>query len=68
MIGTLLKRSEVFVLIELLVDIVVIALLLAFLKSALQRVKKVGFKELWMLKRSRGYNIADPWTMAGGVT
>ncbi|MEJ2702244.1 MAG: hypothetical protein P8Z79_07355, partial [Sedimentisphaerales bacterium] len=31
-------------------------------------VRKVGLKELWTLKWSKGYNIAGPWTTAGGVT
>ena len=30
-------------------------------------VRKVGLKELWTLKWSRGYVIAGPWTRAGGV-
>ena len=29
-------------------------------------VRKVGLKELWTLKWSRGYNIAGPWTKGGG--
>ncbi len=31
-------------------------------------VRKVGLKELWTLKWSRGYKINGPWTIAGGVT
>jgi hypothetical protein len=30
-------------------------------------VRKVGIKELWTLKWHRGYNIAGPYTKAGGV-
>lgn len=30
-------------------------------------VRKVGIKELWTLKWSRGYNIAGRWTKAGGA-
>ncbi len=30
-------------------------------------VRKVGLKELWMLKWHRLYNTAGPWTKAGGV-
>jgi prepilin-type N-terminal cleavage/methylation domain-containing protein/prepilin-type processing-associated H-X9-DG protein len=30
-------------------------------------VRKVGLKELWTLKWSRGYNIAGRWTQAGGA-
>jgi prepilin-type N-terminal cleavage/methylation domain-containing protein/prepilin-type processing-associated H-X9-DG protein len=30
-------------------------------------VRKIGLKELWTLKWSRGYNIAGPWTQAGGA-
>lgn len=29
--------------------------------------RKVGLKELWMLKWHRQYNTAGPWTKAGGV-
>ncbi len=31
-------------------------------------VRKVGLKELWTLKWSKGYNTAGPWTTAGGVS
>lgn len=31
-------------------------------------VRKVGLKELWTLKWSRGYNVNGPWTKAGGAT
>jgi len=30
-------------------------------------VRKVGLKELWTLKWSRGFDTAGPWTMTGGV-
>lgn len=30
-------------------------------------VRKVGLKELWTLKWSRGYNVSGQWTKAGGV-
>jgi len=30
-------------------------------------VRKVGLKELWTLKWSREFDMADPWTKAGGV-
>ena len=30
-------------------------------------VRKVGLKELWTLKWHKSYNIAGPWTTAGGV-
>jgi len=30
-------------------------------------VRKVGLKELWMLKWHREYDINGPWTKAGGV-
>jgi prepilin-type processing-associated H-X9-DG protein len=30
-------------------------------------VRKVGLKELWMLKWNRTYDTASPWTTAGGV-
>jgi prepilin-type N-terminal cleavage/methylation domain-containing protein/prepilin-type processing-associated H-X9-DG protein len=30
-------------------------------------VRKVGLKELWTLKWHRNYDIAGPWTVAGGV-
>ena len=30
-------------------------------------VQKVGLKQLWTLKWHRGYNIAGPYTLAGGV-
>jgi hypothetical protein len=30
-------------------------------------VRKVGLKELWVLKWHRQYNTADAWTKAGGV-
>jgi prepilin-type N-terminal cleavage/methylation domain-containing protein len=30
-------------------------------------VRKVGLKELWTLKWSRGFNTAGPWTKGGGV-
>jgi prepilin-type N-terminal cleavage/methylation domain-containing protein len=30
-------------------------------------VRKVGLKELWRLKWHRRYNMAGPWTRAGGV-
>jgi prepilin-type processing-associated H-X9-DG protein len=30
-------------------------------------VRKVGLKELWTLKWSRDFDIAGPWTLAGGV-
>ena len=29
--------------------------------------RKVGLKELWTLKWHRTFNIAGPWTRAGGV-
>jgi len=29
--------------------------------------RKVGLKELWVLRWHRSYDIAGPWTMAGGV-
>jgi prepilin-type processing-associated H-X9-DG protein len=29
-------------------------------------VRKIGLKELWTLKWSRGYNIAGQWTKGGG--
>jgi hypothetical protein len=29
--------------------------------------RKIGLKELWTLKWSRGYNINGRWTKAGGV-
>ena len=31
-------------------------------------VRKVGLKELWMLKWHEDFNTAGPWTRAGGVT
>jgi len=31
-------------------------------------VRKVGLKELWMLKWHETFNTAGPWTRAGGVT
>jgi hypothetical protein len=30
-------------------------------------VRKVGLKELWTLKWYRQFDIANPWTRAGGV-
>ena len=30
-------------------------------------VRKVGLKELWMLRWWPGYDTANPWTLAGGV-
>jgi len=30
-------------------------------------VRKVGIKELWMLKWHRNYDVEGPWTKAGGV-
>ena len=30
-------------------------------------VRKVGLKELWTLKWHRDYDIAGPWTKAGGA-
>ena len=30
-------------------------------------VRKVGLKEIWVLRWHRSYYIAGPWTMAGGV-
>lgn len=30
-------------------------------------VRKVGLKELWILKWNRTYDTAGPWTLAGGV-
>jgi len=30
-------------------------------------VRKVGLKELWTLKWSRGYNVGGPWTRGGNV-
>jgi prepilin-type processing-associated H-X9-DG protein len=30
-------------------------------------VRKVGLKELWTLKWSRGFNTAGRWTLAGGA-
>jgi hypothetical protein len=30
-------------------------------------VRKVGLKELWVLKWHRQYNTADIWSNAGGV-
>jgi prepilin-type N-terminal cleavage/methylation domain-containing protein/prepilin-type processing-associated H-X9-DG protein len=31
-------------------------------------VRKVGIKELWTLKWHKTYNVAGPWTKAGGAT
>ena len=31
-------------------------------------VRKVGLKELWKFKWSRGFDTQGPWTTAGGVT
>jgi prepilin-type processing-associated H-X9-DG protein len=30
-------------------------------------VRKVGLKELWMLKWHQDFNTAGPWTTAGGM-
>jgi len=30
-------------------------------------VRKVGLKELWMLKWDKSFNTANYWTKAGGV-
>jgi len=30
-------------------------------------VRKVGLKELWTLQWHRAFNVAGPWTKAGGV-
>ncbi len=30
--------------------------------------RKVGLKELWTLRWSKGFNTAGPWTVAGGAT
>jgi prepilin-type processing-associated H-X9-DG protein len=31
-------------------------------------VRKLGLKELWVLKWHRTFNTSGPWTKAGGVT